>query len=200
MIIANNKPVMIIGFEQSTLTNECHEFLSLEERLKLKIISPDDFLALTNKESFQYVLAFALNLEERQKIYNLIDKFDLDCITYIHDTCVVSPTAKIGKGCLIGPFSSLLQHSILDNYCIIESYCLVSHYVEIGKNTILHSGTKIAGKTKIGNNCMFNFNSSVINNVKITDNVILGANSNITKNVDQPGYYLGSNARKYKVK
>jgi UDP-3-O-[3-hydroxymyristoyl] glucosamine N-acyltransferase len=197
MIVANNKPVMIIGFELSTLTQEYYEFLSFEKKLNLTIISPDDFLNLENKDNFQYIVAFALDLTERQKICNIIDRLNLDCITYIHNSCIVSPSSTIKKGSFISPFSFVGVNSIIHEHCFISVYCVIAHHVNIKRNTIIQCGVKIAGRTNIGENCVFNFGSSSLNKLKITDNVVVGAYSNLTKDVLEPGYYVGNIARKY---
>jgi UDP-3-O-[3-hydroxymyristoyl] glucosamine N-acyltransferase len=65
----------------------------------------------------------------------------------------------------------------------------------MGKNSIIHAGTLIAGKTTIGENCTFGFKSSAINKINIVDNVNVGAFSNITKDITKSGKYVGTIAR-----
>lgn len=197
MIIANSKPLMIIGYAESSLTQECYNFLSPNFNNNTKIITPEEFISIKNKKEFQYINAFSLDRPLRKKICDKLDELDLDCVTYIDDTCVVSPSAKIGKGVFIGPFCTVCLNANIQNFCSISTYCLISHYTFIGKNSLLHSAVKIAGKTTVGKDCVFNFNSSAINDIKITDNVIVGANSNITKDVVESGYYVGTIARRY---
>jgi UDP-3-O-[3-hydroxymyristoyl] glucosamine N-acyltransferase len=72
---------------------------------------------------------------------------------------------------------------------------MVSHHVNLGRGSVVHAGTLIAGRTTIGEYCTFNFKSSIINNVTITDYVTIGAFSNVTKNITKPGKYVGSIAR-----
>ena len=58
----------------------------------------------------------------------------------IHKTAIVDPKAKISESVKIGPFST------------------IGPYVEIGKNSVLHSHVNIVGNTKIGdNNLIYSF-------------------------------------------
>jgi acetyltransferase-like isoleucine patch superfamily enzyme len=195
MIIENNKSLKIIGYSESSMTDGCLNFFSLESKNTIEIITPENFLKLQNKSEYQYFVGFSLDMNLRKIVCDEIDKLKLDCIIYIHDTCVVFDNSKIGKGVGIFPFSTILHYSNIGNHCLIETNCLIAHHVELGKNCIIHAGTQIAGKTTIDDNCTFGFKSGIINKVNITDNVTLGAFSNITKNITKSGRYVGTIAR-----
>lgn len=198
MIIANSKPVKIIGYTQSSLTKEYYNFLSAEHNNSTKIITPEEFISIKNKKEFQYINAFSLDRPLRKIICDDLDDLNLDCVTYIHDTCVVSPGAEIKKGSFIGPFSVIGFDSQIQQHCFISAYCGIGHETVVGRNTIIQAGVKIAGNTTIGENCLFNFGSSALNKLTITDNVILGAYSNLTKDAAISGTYIGTIARRVK--
>lgn len=195
MILENDKPIKIIGYSESSLTDGALQWFSLESKNQIEIITPEVFLDLSNKSDYQYFVGFTLDMKLRKIICEEIDSLELDCITYIHDSCVVFDTCKIGKGVFIGSFSSMGYHSEIRDHCWIECYSMISHHVELGRGSVVHAGTLIAGRTKIGQCCTFNFKSSIINNVTITDYVTIGAFSNVTKNITKPGRYVGSIAR-----
>lgn len=200
----NNKPVKIIGYEESAFTRglikmskekEYTNLLKKNNVSSVDTISPEEFINLKNKTYYQYTIGFSLDMIMRKKICDIIDEENLDCPTFIDSNAVILGDCNIGKGVLIGPFS-LIQNCTIENYCFIEAYCLVAHDVTLGRNTILHPGSMIAGKTTIGENCTFGFKSSVINNVNVSDNVNLGAFSNITKDITKSGNYVGTIARR----
>jgi UDP-3-O-[3-hydroxymyristoyl] glucosamine N-acyltransferase len=195
MIIENNKPIKIIGYPESSMTDGCLNWFSLETKNEIDIITPENFLNLEGKNNYQYFVGFSLDMNLRTHVCNEIDNLNLDCITYIHDSCVVSKNIKIGKGVGIFPFSSILYHTNIQDHCLIETYCLIAHHVNLGRNSIIHAGTLIAGKTTIGKNCTFGFKSSAINKINIVDNVNVGAFSNITKDITKSGRYVGTIAR-----
>lgn len=195
MIIENDKVIKFIGYPESSMIESGVHFISLQTRNKIEVITPESFLELDNKSDYQYLVAFCIDTELRKKICDIIEDLNLDCITCTHETAVICDTSILGKGVIIGPFSSVLYSSQIGNHSWIESYCLVSHHVNVGRGCVMHSGVAIAGKTIIGKDCTFKFKSSVLNKINIVDDVTIGAYSNVTKDITRPGRYLGSIAR-----
>lgn len=194
MILENNKPIRIIGYPESSMTDGCMHWISLESKNEIKIITPDVFFKLTNKFDYQYIVAFSLDMNLRKQVCDEIDNIELDCITYIHDSCIIFDTSVIGKGVLICGHSIVAYHAIIRDHCWIEMSCL-SHHTILGRGSVVHVGTLIAGKVTIGEYCTFGFKSSVIDKVNITDNVTIGGYSNVTKDITRSGRYVGSIAR-----
>jgi acetyltransferase-like isoleucine patch superfamily enzyme len=195
MIIENNKPIKFIGYNESSMVETALTFVSLETQNEIEVITPEVFLDLQNKSDYQYLVTFCIDTKLRKKICTLIDDLNLDCITWIHDDAVICDTCKIGKGVIIGQFTSALYSTEIENHCYVEPYCLVAHHVKLGRGCVVHTGTLIAGRTIIGENCTFKFKSSVIGKVTIVNDVIVGALSNVTKDITRSGRYLGSIAR-----
>jgi len=201
MILANKDTIRLIGFAESTITQEAEFFISSEFTGKVEIISPEDFVNSNNKDTYSYFVAFTLDEVLRRRVIDIIDEQNLDCIIYIHpsvvryynDDCVKK---HVGIGSFISPFSTMLMGSTLGKHCIVETYCLISHYVIIDDNVQLHSGVMIAGRTSIGKHCVFNFKASTLNSLNIVSDVEVGANSCITKDIPIPGKYVGSPARR----
>jgi serine acetyltransferase len=194
MIIKNDKTIAIIGYPESAMTQNYFYFISRKTKNIIEILSPDEFFNIENKNYYQYSVGFSLDMNLRSRVCDYIDNNNLDCFTYIDDTCVVFDNAEIGKGTTIGPFT-FIQNCKIGNHCAIESNCLVAHHAILGNNCILHAGSFVAGKTTIGKNCSLGFKSSVINKVKVIDNVNIGAFSNVTKDITKPGRYIGTIAR-----
>lgn len=199
MLIANNKPLCLIGFEQSTMTQEANFFLSQEFSGDIVVLEPDQFLHLNNKDQYQYFIAFGLDPVQRSKIIDLVEDMQLDCIKYVHDSVIAYTKdldSIIGRGSFVSPYCTLLMNSKIGPHCILETHCLVAHYSTLEKDVILHVGTMIAGRTYIGPSSVFNFKSSTINHLNICGNIEVGATSTITKDITQSGYYVGSPARR----
>lgn len=195
-MIKNKKPLKIIGYSESMLTQDSMYYGKNFVNDDVSIMTPQEFKNLQSKDDFQYFIGFGLDLKEREQTIDLLDEYDSDCVTFIHETASVHEGAVIGKGSCVANFSTIMQGAVLGKHCFVETYCLVSHNTTIGNNCMLHSGTMIAGKTTIGKNCMFNFRSGVMNKLDICDNTVIGAFSNVTKNIDTPGVYVGTPARK----
>jgi acetyltransferase-like isoleucine patch superfamily enzyme len=195
VIIEKKKPIRIIGYPESSMTDGALQWFLLESKNEIQIITPEVFLDLPDKDNYQYFVGFYLDMNLRKIICEFIDDLNLDCITYIHDSCVVFNTCKIGKGVFIGAFSTVAYYSEIGNHCWIECYCLIAHDDKLGRGSVMSAGALIAGKTTIGEYCNFGFKSSVLNKITITDNVTIGGLSNVTKDIAKPGRYVGSIAR-----
>lgn len=193
MLIKNNKPLLLIGYLESSLTQEI-EYLIKEEYKQFSVITIEEFRNLEQKDSFQYLVAFGLDLKERQSFISELDGFDL--ANYMHTSAYIAEGAVISPGAMVGPYSSVMQNASLGRNSILETYCLLSHYSVIGDNCMLHSGSMIAGKSQLGNNVMMNFRSTVLNSVTVCDDVTVCAVSTVSKNIEIPGTYAGTPARK----
>jgi UDP-3-O-[3-hydroxymyristoyl] glucosamine N-acyltransferase len=198
MIIANNKPIRIIGYSQSSMTQE---FVNeITKTHQCEVIAPDDFLLDIN-DQYQYIVAISVDFTERKQIVRILDEEHLDLITVIHDTTLVGakPPATIAPGSFIFPFCDVALGSTIGRHCIIGPYNLIGHYSQVGNNCITRPNVIISDKSVVGNNCVFNIRSTVINKAHIVDDVEIMGLTNVIKNIDEPGRYIGSTAKKVSV-
>jgi UDP-3-O-[3-hydroxymyristoyl] glucosamine N-acyltransferase len=198
MIIANQKPIYIIGYVASSMT---HEFVNeISKTHSSEIIEPEDFLKLLNRQQYQYIVASWIDLTLRRQVTDLIDQQNLDLITVISDTAAVGrhPLSDIHPGTFIFDFCRIGLGSSIGKHCIISEYSLVGHYTKIEKGCILRPGVIVVDRSRIGNNCLLNTRSTVVNGAVLCDGVQLMGFSTITKDVVVPGKYAGTPARKIK--
>lgn len=195
MITANNKPIRIIGYPESSMTQE---FVNeITKTHAVDVIKPSDFLTDINS-TYQYIISITVDLVERKKIIEVVDSNKLDLVTVVHDTSLIGsqPPASIAPGTFVFPFSIIALGSRIGRHCIISPYNLIGHYSELGNNCITRPSVTISDKSKVGNNCVFNIQSTVTNKVTIVDDVEIMGLTNVVKNIDQPGRYIGSRARR----
>jgi acetyltransferase-like isoleucine patch superfamily enzyme len=193
MIIANHKPICIIGYAESSMTQEFVNEISKTHTAE--VVTPVNFKPDNN---YQYIVAVTFDLEERRQIIDVVDQHQLDLVTVIHDTSLIgsNPPAKIGGGTFVFPFSTVALGAQTGRHCIIGPYNLIGHYSRLGDNCITRPGVTISDKSTVGNHCVFNIKSTVTNKVTITDNVSIMGLSNVVKDIDRPGRYAGSTARR----
>ena len=63
--------------------------------------------------------------------------------TQIHNTAIVAPKAKLGKGVSIGPYSVLNGNVTLGDNCQVGSHCVVTGHTTIGKHCQFFTGAVI---------------------------------------------------------
>jgi UDP-3-O-[3-hydroxymyristoyl] glucosamine N-acyltransferase len=195
IITANNNPIRIIGYAESSMTQEFINEISKTHAVEA--IAPKDFLNDINTE-YQYIISITFDLAERKEIVKVADQRNLDLITVIHDTALIGsfPPAQIDPGTFIFPFTTVALGSKIGRHCIVGPYNLIGHYSQLGNNCITRPAVIISDKSTVGNHCVFNIKSTVTNKVKIVDNVEIMGLTNVVKNIDVPGRYVGSQARR----
>lgn len=132
----------------------------------------------------------------RKKLYERF--FDIiPHATFIHSTCLVDSTAKIGKGVVVFPFCILYLNAVIEDNVFIQIRSYVTDSI-IRKHTLLSGTVSIAGRSEVGECCFLGISTTVSNDVKICDNVITGASTSVVKDITEPGLYVGVPARKIK--
>lgn len=187
------KDLKIIGFENSSWTQDVVS--QVERHYKdFEIITPENFLKIKNKDYYQYLVGFQLDVKLRRHVISIIDEHDLDCPNIIGEYNILHQDLQQGKGNIICDFNRITQGCSIGNHCVISYYCYIAHYVTIGNNCRFYPGSMIMGKTSIGNHCVFGSRSTVLDKKTITDNVYVNGFSQIAKNIESPGTY-GANTK-----
>lgn len=186
--------IKLIGFSQATLTNDIAG--CIRPALQVEVIHPDDFFSKKYNDTDEFIVTVVRDLDLRSQIIQEIDRLNLNRATFIHPTAIIDSTATVKSGTFVGPFSSVFCRAVVGQDCIIGPYSMISHQVSIGNSCVLNPGTIIAGTVTIGNNCTFGLRSTVLDQLTICDGTFLGGGSLINKNIDVPGCYVGSPARR----
>jgi len=196
MIIGNDKPVRIIGYAKSSMTQEFLGEIYLAR--PVEVIGTQDFLNNPDPQ-FQYIVAVSFDFAERKNIIDTVDSLGLDLITVINDQCCIgnNPAPVIQPGTFVFPFCNISLGAAIGRHCIISPYSMLGHYSTIGRNCVLRPGVMITDKSTVGDNCVFNIRSTVTNRATIVDDVELMAFANVAKDIATPGRYIGSTARKF---
>jgi sugar O-acyltransferase (sialic acid O-acetyltransferase NeuD family) len=188
----NKKSITIIGYKQSTMAQEFAWWIGQEFK-NVSIVEPLDLVLC---QDTSYIISLTKDKIEKASVIKQLQ--NMTFAKFVHESVVIHGSSKVGYGTFIGPNVSLFFNSVIGDHCIIGPYCMISHACEIRNNNIVHPGTIIAGSVKIGSDCVFGMRTTIIDKLTICDNVFVGAGSLVTKNIDVPGRYIGSPARKTK--
>ena len=130
-------------------------------------------------------------------IINLINK-KAEFISLIHNTARVGTNVQIGKGNLIGAFTTVAADAILGDYNFIQSLTIIGHDVKIGSWNRIDSQVMLVGAISIGNHNMIHTGAMINHNVRIGDDCVIGACSFVTMDVESGATLFSSPARRLK--
>jgi len=113
----------------------------------------------------------------------------------IHPAAVVE-TGKIGNSNQISALTYLTKSSSIGSNNLIYSQSTLEHEVEIGDFNVITVNVSICGRVKIGNQCFFGASCTILPKIRICDGVTVGAGAVVTKDINEPGIYIGTPAKK----
>ncbi|HOG18997.1 MAG TPA: hypothetical protein PKW37_00950 [Salinivirgaceae bacterium] len=135
-------------------------------------------------------------MQYRKKVFERFEN-KIPFATFIHSSCTVDSTAKVGKGSIVFPQCILYMDSIVENNVFIQISSFVTDSV-VRKHTLISASVTVAGRAEVGECCFIGVGSTISSDVKICNNVFTGAGTVVVKNITEPGTYVGVPARKIK--
>lgn len=116
--------------------------------------------------------------------------------TYIHPTCVIDGTAKIGKGVIILPKCVIDMEVVIDDNVFIYSGTVLGHNTHIGAQSMISLSVTTGGFSTIGKSCFLGIGTCICDKITIANHTFLGAGTNVIKDITEGnGVYVGNPAR-----
>jgi len=101
----------------------------------------------------------------------------------IHERTAVSPSAIIGKGCIINPNVTVMPNAEIGNHVVVHSGAVIEHDNEIGDFVNIAPGVSLAGNVEIGSSTYVYTGASVIPKVKLGTDCVIGAGAVVIEDV-----------------
>lgn len=133
----------------------------------------------------------------REKILSQLP-LNLDYISLIHPSVIVSKWVEIGRGAIVCAGSILTCDIKIGDFVQINLNTTIGHDCNIGDFFTTAPNVNISGNCFFGNHVYFGTSSSVKQGISICDNVVIGMGAVVTKNINESGIYVGIPASKNK--
>ena len=117
-------------------------------------------------------------------------------INIIHPKALVSSIAQLGKGCMIGPFTTISPNVTIGNHVIIQSYCNIGHDAMIEDYATLESYVFLGGYASVGESATMHTKSSIIPHKSIGKGCVVGIDSVVIRNFKDGTHVFGNPAVK----
>jgi len=121
------------------------------------------------------------------------------CITVVHPTAYISPSAKIGAGTVIMAGVIINADARIGDHCIINTNAIIEHDCSVGNFSHVAPGTVLAGGVQIGRLTLLGANSTVVPYKHIGHNCLIGAGSVVTRDVPDFSILRGNPGRVIKT-
>ena len=129
-----------------------------------------------------YVMGIA-NMKYRRTIIEKLLANNAHFQTLIHPTSLISPSAIIGKGCVISHNVSIGPKAILENFNLINSRCTIGHDSKIGSYNFLSPQVVTGGLAVVGDENFLGTNAVVLPAITLGNNNIVAAGMIVDKKV-----------------
>lgn len=142
-----------------------------------------------------FVYAGDVNMELRKMI--IAQYAGYKHATIVSEHALVTPNAKLGEGvCVLE--KAVVKADKVGKDTVINTGVILEHGCVVGENCLVATGAIICGDVKIGNDCLIGAGAIIRDGVTIGDKVIVGLGAIVTKDINEPGTYVGSPAKRVK--
>lgn len=135
----------------------------------------------------------------RRSLYERLLEHEISLATIIDPTAVVSRTAKIGKGCIIGPHSFVSSNTRLDDNSMLEIQTVVGHDIYVGRHAVVSSCSVLGGNSHVGHESFVGLNCTIKEGARIGDQCIIGMGSSVFSDIGDGYIALGNPARPVRI-
>ena len=162
------------------------EIIFLDDNGELKF-SPD-------LPKFPVIVAIG-DCKIRANLQKKVSEAGFEIATLIHETAVISPSAKIGRGVVIMPNVVVNADAVINDGVILNSACVIEHDCVVGEFSHICPRVSVAGNTKIGHGVWLGIGSCAIQGINIGEGSYIGAGSVIIGDIAPFSLAYGSPAR-----
>lgn len=130
-----------------------------------------------------YIMGIANMKYRRNIIEALVDK-GAEFTTIVHPTALISPSAKIGIGCVISHNVSIGPKAILGDFNLINSRCTIGHDSKIGNFNFLSPQVVTGGFAEMGDENFIGTNAAILPAITLGASNIVAAGMIVDKKID----------------
>lgn len=132
----------------------------------------------------------------RVKLFELLQKSEVNIPVIISPRALVSHHAKIGAGTIVMHNAIVNIEAEIGENCIINTGALVEHESKVGSHTHISTYAILNGQCSVESGCFIGSRTVLANNINIAKDTLVAAGSVILRSLDKPGTYIGNPLRK----
>lgn len=194
------RDIILAGFF-SEIIELCEEndynIIGIIDKFPIKSDYPylgNDDAILSHPETYRHaeIVIVPDNPHLKQKLAHNYLSSGFSFTSLISKKSVISPSCRIGDGCVIQSLSNISSNSIIGSFVKINTLANIMHDCVIGDFCIIAPNAVLLGNVNIGDRVFVGANATILPNISVASDTIIGAGAVVTKNITEPGYkYAG---------
>ncbi|MBJ7881020.1 acetyltransferase [Gelidibacter salicanalis] len=142
------------------------------------------------------IVAIGNNWTRKKMVDKLIEITpDLNFVSTIHPSAVISRNVQIGKGTVIMPSAIVNSNSKIGDFCILNTNSSLGHDGTMEDYSSISSGVCTGGNLMLGGFSAISLGANVIENINIGTHSVVGAGAMVVKDVEEKTVVYGAPAR-----
>ena len=142
-----------------------------------------------------YVGLGYLRLQRKAEILLELREAGRRAPSFVHPSCHMHPTCRIGEGCIVFPMCNLDQEVELGNGVLLNNSVVISHNCTVGDAAYLSPGVVLAGHVTIGAETFLGAGTLVSQRRHIGRGARLGIGSVVTRDIPNEASAIGNPLR-----
>ena len=120
----------------------------------------------------------------RRNIKKRLDNVGSCYMSYIHSSCYIAVTAKIGRGVIVCPNSVVNCGVDLGDFSLLNVFCSIGHGAQVGDFSVLSPYVAVNGNARVGEDCFLGTRATVFPRVVLGNKCVVDSHSFVKENVD----------------
>lgn len=120
---------------------------------------------------------------DRLELWSLLAEHGWRAATVVHPAAHVSPSARLGEGCVVGPEAVVGAAAELGRHALVARGALVGHHTSIGSGAVLNPGANIGGNARVGDGAVLGMGAIVVNGIDVGADAVVAAGAVVVRPV-----------------
>ena len=146
---------------------------------KIKIQYLGKIESIYPKDNDKFFLGIA-DPNIKSKVVKALDAKKVNFCSFVHPTAIIAENTKLGRGCLLFPYSICSFNSKLSEFITVNIHTAIGHDVFINSFTTISSFVDLAGKVEIGKNVFIGSGARCLPSVKVGNYCKIGAGATVS--------------------
>lgn len=169
----------------------------------IPVVSTTDKLGELLAKEDAFVFNAFVGMKKQEDTYHAFKSLNLPMDKFVN---IISPTAiapedycKLGKGCLMAPYSQLSPDTKIGDHCRLLGNCFVGHNTTLNECVSLATNSVLGANVKVGKGVHVGSNATIREKLTIGDFSLVGMGAVVVKDVPPGAIVVGNPAKVLKT-